>query len=86
MQINSNQPFLIGSKNNCDFVFSDDKQLNPYHAKLSYKNNILTLSDLDSEKGTWIRLSEKKIKSEKYILSFDSEIRMYPYAFVAKIK
>lgn len=41
----------------------------------------MTIYDLGSENGTWIRLSQSKKESEEFLLDHGSEIKINPYAF-----
>ncbi|KAL4466831.1 hypothetical protein ABPG74_010428 [Tetrahymena malaccensis] len=79
--------FLIGRDIRCHFgsEFSDDKDLSSYHAKISIKDNVLSIMDLDSQKGTWLRLSPQRVESPKYQIQNESEIKINPFILTVKI-
>ncbi|EAR96841.1 FHA domain protein (macronuclear) [Tetrahymena thermophila SB210] len=85
--LNIQNRFLIGRDIRCHFgsQFSDDKDLSSYHAKLSIKDNVLSIMDLDSQKGTWLRLSPQKEESPKYQIQNESEIKINPFLLIVKI-
>ncbi|KAL4510013.1 hypothetical protein ABPG72_010206 [Tetrahymena utriculariae] len=85
--LNIQNRFLIGRDIRCHFgsQFSDDKDLSSYHAKLSIKDNVLSIMDLDSQKGTWLRLSPQRVESPKYQIQNESEIKINPFMLIVKI-
>jgi len=60
----------------CDVVLQDTNNTVSYvHAKFHFdEENKLMISDLGSGNGTWLRLSDRGIKSQPYKLALNDEI------------
>ncbi|MFB6263096.1 MAG: FHA domain-containing protein [Bradymonadaceae bacterium] len=68
-----NNDILIG-RQGCDINFPDDPHVSPQHARLTWTDGTVTVTDQDSKNGTFVSLSgEEQLQHGDYVM-FGSEL------------
>lgn len=66
----------IGRKPQNDISFPEDHHLSNMHATFFHINGVWYVEDLGSTNGTWIRLSDEGVKSDKWKLEDKSQFKL----------
>ncbi|KRX00243.1 SMAD/FHA domain [Pseudocohnilembus persalinus] len=82
-----NKPFIIGGDKNSNMQIEGDKHIDGNHVKILLNaQNQISIEDLNTKYGTWMRLSPSKQVSQLFQLNEKDQIKLNPLIFTCHVK